>query len=500
MTPAQRIRFRLLGSVLSVLVVVVLVAVGWFYFQLRRSLPRLDGSVTLTGLRAPVTAARDASGIPRIAGSSRIDVMRALGFLHGQDRFFQMDLLRRRSAGELSEIFGKVALPIDRATRVHGFRQLATQVYSKLPPDQREVLDAYTAGVNAGLSSLATKPFEYLVLRVAPRSWDPADSILVIYSMTLDLQDSTGNYELSLATLRDQLGFAGVAFFAPVSVPNDAALDGSVGTLPPIPDAKILDLRTNATPVTRLESSSVHPLVPSIDSECLAGSNSFALAGAHTASGAGMLANDPHLDLAVPNIWYRATLKWTEPTPNEISGVTLPGLPAVVIGSNGRIAWGLTDAYADTGDLVVVEVNSVDHSLYKLPGGDELIPIEKRRETIPVKGEAPVEIEIPWTHWGPVVASESGRPVVYHWLAHDAAATDFSFINLAESTSVAEAVSVAHRIGMPAHNLVVVDTAGHIAWTIIGRLPKRFPAHWDPKLRIPRGQVVAAASIVSPKY
>ncbi|MDB6167739.1 MAG: Penicillin amidase [Verrucomicrobia bacterium] len=486
MTSPAGLRFRLLASVVSVILLVFAIAGAWFYWELRASLPRLDGAVTLGGLKDAVTVSRDAIGVPRIRGRSRPDVTRALGYLHGQERFFQMDLLRRRSAGELSELFGKAALPIDTRTRVHGFRALATQVYARLPADEREILESYAAGVNAGLSDLGQKPFEYLVLRSSPQPWGPVDSILVIYSMTLDLQDSTGSYELSLATLRDQLGFAGVAFFAPVSLPDDAAIDNSTGTPAPIPGEKIIDLRKKAAVAARTLMLPASYAREERDPEFLPGSNSFALSGAHTATGAALLANDPHLDLGVPNIWYRATLEWEQPATCRVSGVTLPGLPAVVIGSNEHIAWGLTDAYADTGDVVAVEVNAVDHSLYKLPGSDELVPIEQRRETIKVKGQAPVTVEIPWTHWGPVVGKNSaGRPLVYHWLAHDPAATDFSFRKVMEARDVGEAIALAHRAGIPAQNFVVADVSGKIAWTIVGRLPKRvgfdgrLPTSWS---------------------
>jgi len=467
-------RLRLLASVLSVLLLLAVLAAAWFYWQMRASLPQLDGSLSVAGMSAPVTVERDAQGVPRVRGSSRLDVARALGFLHAQDRFFQMDLLRRRSAGELAELFGKAALPVDRNTRVHGFRALATQVVARLPADERALLEAYTTGVNAGLGSLHQRPFEYLALRATPRPWTPVDSILVIYSMTLDLQDSTGSYEMSLATMRDQLGLAGVAFFAPVTLPDDAAVDGSAAPLPPIPSDRVINLRQPA--VTRRASSVRLALAGTEqrDPETSPGSNSFALTGAHTANGAALLANDPHLDLAVPNIWYRASLEWLTPDATRIAGVTLPGLPTVVIGSNGHIVWGLTAAYADTGDVVAIEVNAIDHSLYKIPGNDELIAIEKRRETIAVKGAEPVTVEIPWTHWGPIIGENSnGRPLAFHWLAHDVTATDLSFVRLENAHTVADAIAIAHRAGMPAHNFVVADTAGQIGWTIIGRLPKR---------------------------
>jgi len=221
-SPAGK-RLRILGSVLSVLVLLAGLAFAWFYSQLRQSLPQLDGSVTLAGLGAPVSITRDALGVPSIKAATRVDVTRALGYLHAQDRFFQMDLLRRRGAGELAELFGKVALPLDKSTRRHGFRALAQKVYGSLGPAEQTLLTSYAAGVNAGLGALRQKPFEYLVLRQTPAPWQPEDSLLIIYAMTLDLQDSVGNYELSLATLRDQLGTAGVAFFAPVIAPDELA-------------------------------------------------------------------------------------------------------------------------------------------------------------------------------------------------------------------------------------------------------------------------------------
>lgn len=485
-SPAGK-RLRILGSVLSVLVLLAGLAVAWFYAQMRASLPQLDGSAALAGLGAPVTVTRDALGVPAIKAATRGDVARALGYLHAQDRFFQMDLLRRRGAGELAELFGKVALPLDKSTRRHGFRALAQKVYASLRPAEQNLLNSYTAGVNAGLAALPKKPFEYLVLRQEPTPWRPEDSLLIIYAMTLDLQDSAGNYELSLATVRDQLGTAGVAFFAPVVGPDDAALDASVAPLAPIPSPSVIDLRT---PAKTAQAATLR--APSLfasalrEPDLLPGSNSFALSGAHTASGAALLANDPHLDLNVPNIWYRASLEWSEPAASHLIGVTLPGLPFIVIGSNRHIAWGLTDAYADTGDLISLDVNVIDHSRYRVPGRADLAQIETRRDVIRVKGGDPVTIETPWTVWGPVVGADGeGRPLVYHWVAHDPAATNFDSIQLESAQTVAEAVAIAHRSGIPAHNFIVADSAGTIAWTIIGHLPKRvgfdgrLPTSWS---------------------
>ncbi|MEO6875066.1 MAG: penicillin acylase family protein [Opitutaceae bacterium] len=486
-SPAGR-RLRILGSALSVLVLLAGLAFCWFYFELRSSLPQLDGSATLAGLGAPVTVTRDALGVPTVKAVSRMDAARALGYLHAQDRFFQMDLLRRRGAGELSELFGNVALNADRTTRRHGFRALAKKVLDGLPPGDRALLTSYTAGVNAGLAALKEKPFEYLVLRVTPEPWRPEDSMLIIYAMTLDLQDSTGSYELSLATARDQLGNAGLAFFAPLLGPDDAALDGSTAPLAPIPAANVINVR-NPEKVAHATRLSVHPLFAATsvpEPDLLPGSNCFALAGIHTATGAGLLANDPHLDLSVPNLWYRAEVEWREPVAGHLVGVTIPGMPFVVIGSNGHIAWGLTNGFVDTGDLVTVPVNTIDRSLYRAPGHVELVPIEKHSDVIRVKGGDPVTIENDWTIWGPIVAKDgNGRPLAYHWTAYDPVATNLEFIRLESAQTTAQAVVIAHRAGMPAQNFVVADAAGQIAWTITGRLPKRFgydgrlPTSWN---------------------
>lgn len=193
---ALRIRLQYLLSVLSVLLVIVLAAVAWAWWQMRGSLPQLDGEHALPGLTAPVKIGRDALGVPTITGATRRDVARALGFLHAQDRFFQMDLLRRSGAGELAEIFGAAAVPLDRTHRLHGFRRTAGQVVATLAPTDRAVLDAYAAGVNAGLAALPKTPWEYLVLRTTPQPWRAEDSLLCVYAMWFDLQDFRGAFEL----------------------------------------------------------------------------------------------------------------------------------------------------------------------------------------------------------------------------------------------------------------------------------------------------------------
>ena len=469
---------RLLFIISVCAVVLTLIGGAWFYQKLQASLPQLDGSRNLPGLSAPTNVTRDARGVPTIRGETRADVARAFGFLHAQDRFFQMDLLRRRAAGELAEIFGRIALPLDRSTRPHHFRALAQQVATSLPAEHLSLLEAYTAGVNAGLTALGEKPFEYLLVRSDPAPWKVEDSVLIVYAMILDLQESTNGYELSLATLRDKLGAESVAFFVPVLTPEDAALDGSTAPLPPIPGLGLINLRAQASAdISAIQKTSA-PSSSRLRAEHFPGSNSFALSGAHTASGSALLANDPHLSLGVPNLWYRAVLEWPESpgatSRHRVVGVSLPGLPFIVLGSNGHIAWGLTHAYIDVQDLVAIDLNPVSKSLYKVPGQDDLHEIESRRDTINVKGEASEVVDTQWTFWGPIVARDfRDRPLAHRWVAHDPAATNLNFIRLEAARNVTEAVDIAQNAGIPAHNFLVADRAGDIAWTIAGKYPKR---------------------------
>jgi len=461
-------RLRLLASVLSVLILAALLGAGWFYSRLRASLPQLDGTARLPGLAGPVTIERDALGVPRIRGGSREDVARALGFAHAQDRFFQMDLLRRRPAAELAELVGPAALPADRAVSRHGFRALARAALERMDAGQRRVLEAYAQGVNTGLAALRAPPFEYLVLRTAPRPWMPEDSLLINCAMVLTLQDDAGRYERTLDTLRETYGDAGLAFFAPILTPEDAAVDGTTGRLAPIPGPGVINLRE--TPVAAAELGSRPPRDLFSEPDAVAGSNSFALAGARTATGAGLIENDMHLDLTVPNIWYRADLEWGG---RRVVGVTIPGEPLVVAGSNGRVAWGFTNAKTDAGDLVRVPPTE-SPNLYQGPGESGLRPFERRVARIRVKGGTAVEAESRWTLWGPVVGRDShGQWLAYRWAEYDPGAIDFGLIGMETADNVDEAMRVAHHSGIPPQNFVVVDTAGHLGWTIAGPVPRR---------------------------
>ena len=483
MKPVTAKRLRLLAGAACILLVIALALTGWFYLKMRGCLPLLDGQTTIAGLDAPVTIERDAQGVPTLRGSNRLDVARALGFLHAQDRFFQMDCARRHAAGELAEIFGKAALPHDKQVRIHRFRTFAQQVLAKIPSEQRELINAYTAGANAGLTQLSEKPFEYILTRSEPQPWKPEDCVLMIYAMTLDLQDEDAVYEQSLAALRDTLGNSALAYFAPLIGPDDAALDHTTAALAPMPTERMIDIRKRTYSFEEKHAAIAKPESPDV----LPGSNAFALAGAHTASGSALVANDMHLSLRVPNTWYRASLIFPSThakSETRITGVTLPGAPLIIAGSNGAIAWGFTNAYADTSDLVVINGTSAGPGTYL--NDNNVLLYEKHPEVIRIKGEQPETIDNPWTIWGPVVGTNADkRDLALKWIAHDPDAINFGLFSLEGAQTVQQAIDIAHHAGIPAQNFVVADAAGSIGWTICGYLPKRIgfdgrlPSSWN---------------------
>ncbi len=462
MSPLQK-RLQYLLSVLSLLVLIAAAAVSYGWWVMRGSLAQLDGEVRLAGLSAPVRIERDALGEPTITGATRADIACATGFVHAQDRFFQMDLLRRSGAGELSEIFGGAAVDFDKARRLHGFRRLAEKVVALATPVERAALHAYTEGVNAGLAALPKIPWEYLVLRTPPQPWREEDSILCVYAMWFDLQDWHGSFEQSNSALRQAFGQAALNFLNPPGNSWDAALDGSTLASAPLPPLRF------APAAARQPTAALAEPAPKL----VLGSNSFAVAGRHTATGAALLANDMHLGFNVPHIWYRAALAWSDDAgPHRIDGVTLPGAPFIVVGSNGRVAWGFTDAYIDTTDVILAETDSIGQIQYRTPHG--WTDIEDRNEVIKVKNGEPVPFTARWTEWGPIIAGpDDGRYLVLRWVAHDSESTNLHLMEMETARTTAEAVDIMHRAGIPHENALLADADGAVAWTIANRVPRR---------------------------
>ncbi len=457
----------------------------WVHGRLRASLPQLEGERTLPGLSAPVRVERDAQGVPRITGKSRLDLSRALGFVHGQERYFQMDLLRRRAAGEIAELVGPAALKLDRTVRVHRFRSVAERVFARAPADERSSIQAYGEGVNAGLAALGAPPFEYLALRTDPQPWRPEDTILAELAMFVTLQGGLPERESLLGVMHDVLPPALFAFLAPSGTEWDAPLVGGAFAVPPVPGPDVLDLRRAVPPKATAQGPTAEraaALEP--DPDLVLGSNNWAVAGAHTASGAPLLADDMHLQITVPNIWYRAVLAWREGAEErQVVGVTLPGTPVTIVGTNAHVAWGFTNSEGDWADLVEVEPDPSDLDAYRTPSGPRKLTHVSER--IRVKGGAEETLEVVETIWGPIVDRDHrGRKRALRWVAQDEEGVNLALSALETAQSLAEAQDVANRTGAPAQNFVAVDRDGHIGWTILGRIPRRvgfdgrLPSSW----------------------
>ncbi|MBM3777924.1 MAG: penicillin acylase family protein [Acidimicrobiia bacterium] len=482
--------------ILLLMVLLLALAAWWGHRALSASLPLVDGEHVLPGLTAPLTVNRDALGIPTIRGATRVDVARATGFVHAQDRFFQMDLSRRRAAGELAALVGASAVDVDRAIRIHRFRAVARRSVDLLRLGDRAVLDAYTDGVNAGLAALDAPPFEYTLLRQAPAAWRPEDTMLVVLSMFATLQDEDGSFEAMRATMRRHLPPEAFAFFAPEGTPWDSPVAGDPFPSPPPPSAEVFNprLRRQGMPTRLFPNSGRARLAPAggtpadtalahelsgaggLDQgEAAIGSNNFAVAGSLTASGGALVANDMHLVIRVPNIWYRAAFEWQDGNgaePERLYGVTLPGVPSMVVGSNAHVAWGFTNAYGDWSDLVELELDPADPGRYRTPHG--FVPFERHDEAIAIAG-APSQVQrVDWTIWGPVLGPDpAGRLRAIQWLAHDPAMLASTLMPIEEARTIEEAFDGANGAGTPAQNLLVADRGGRIGWTIYGSLPRR---------------------------
>ncbi|MFC4932277.1 penicillin acylase family protein [Massilia sp. GCM10023247] len=456
------------ARILAGLAGLVLLALLGVWLTLRASLAQLDGRVEAAGLAAPVTVARDEAGVPLIRGANRLDLAYATGFVHAQERFFQMDLLRRTAAGELAELFGPRALPLDRARRLHRFRARAGQVLAALPAPDRAFLERYVAGVNAGVQGLGARPFEYLLTGAPPAPWRAEDSLLAVWAMYIDLQGNQEPRELARGWLREHSDASQLAFLLPEASSWDAPLDDAA--LPPerpIPAAAPGWWGRSSAP------GAPGAQLAALDMDNLVGSNNYAIAGSRSASGAAIVADDMHLGLQLPNIWYRLALAYPDGQGGErrLVGVTLPGAPPlIIVGSNGKVAWGFTNSYGDYLDLVELAADDAHPGQVRTPGGWER-PVEQV-ETIAVKGAPGERLVVRETRFGPI-RTVAGRHYALHWVAHDPGAVNLNHLLLEGAATLDAALAIAATDGIPAQNFVAGDSAGNIGWTIAGRLPRR---------------------------
>ena len=444
---------------LSLIGIVLLggLGLGGGYVWLRGSLPQVDGEVVVPGLGAPVTIVRDRWAIPHIEASSLRDASFALGFVHAQDRLWQMEFQRRLGAGRLAEILGAGGLRSDRFMRTLGLYRLAEASLAHLEDDTVAWLQAYADGVNAFLDTrTGPLPPEFLILRHGElEPWRPADSLVWLRVLALDLATNYRD-ELMRARLARRLSAEQIADVWP--------------TYPESAPVTLLEL------ARALPSDELAAVLPPAAPEGV-GSNAWVVAPGRSTTGGALLANDPHLGLQAPGVWYLAHLV----TPGlELVGATLPGIPAVVLGHNGTIAWGFTNTGADTQDLFIERIDPGNPAQYLTPDGPA--PFEVREERIRVAGAPPVALTARATRHGPVIsdllpdaaAFGDDRVVALAWsaLAEDDLGLQ-ALLRIGTARNWEEFVTALRDVSAPMQNIHYADAAGHIGFIAPGRVPVR---------------------------
>jgi penicillin amidase len=427
------------------------------------SLPSEQGTYLFPKLEANVVVKFDDHGIPSVSAKTREDAFRALGFVTARDRLFQMDLSRRQMAGRLAEVMGTDLLESDRWHRIMGFESVALAVSKRLTGDQRKVLEAYTEGVNQGMNSLSWLPFEFWLLGYRPAAWRPEDSLLVVLGMEENL-GWTGQEERMSTIMEAALPKTVNEFFSPaIDRYTERLLYGETSQTParPIPKDELAALLAN----TRGQYAGLVGDAPPPK-----GSNGWVLGPSRTWDGRAILANDMHLTLRIPNIWYRASIGYGDV---RVTGLTLPGVPLTVVGSNGSVSWGFTNIEGDFVDMVILDLDPNDPGRYRTPEG--FVRFGERLETIDVRNGAAQTVKVRTTVWGPVLPDPLlGKPVAVRWTALDYEATDLHLLDLDRVRDVGAAQTVFNRAGGPPLNAFSADAQGNIGWTYTGKIPRRF--------------------------
>jgi penicillin amidase len=458
---------KLIQGVTGGVAICLLLTVTGITLLLRGSLPAIDGELQVSGLQYPAVVSRDSKGVPTITGDTRNDVAYVTGFLHAQDRFFQMDLLRRTAAGELSALVGEKAIETDKAHRFHRFKARAQAVLESLPPDELMLLQHYADGVNAGLGHLAVSPFEYLILQQTPEPWSTTDSLLVVWSMYLNLQGNLEGREFGRGWLRENASQQQLAYLLPEMSRYDTPLDAASFKQGFVQVA--IPTHGPAWFARTAQESDWHYAISQRSS---VGSNSWAVSGDRSRHGGAIIADDMHLDLSLSHIWYRTVLRFTEAGGGQrtVAGITLPGVPSMIVGSNTEVAWGFTNSYGDYLDLVQVQQDKDSPQRFLTDKGWETAVMHK--EILQVKDAAKQTVIIYETSLGPL-RKVAGKFYAVRWIAHEPFAVNFGLTALETASSVQQALRIARTSGIPAQNFIAADSKGNIGWTIAGPLPDR---------------------------
>ncbi len=500
---------RKLISLVILLLLIIVSGGGWLYWHARSSLPQVEGVIQVDGLSAPVEVLRDARGVPHLRASSLPDLFFAQGYVTAQDRLWQMDLSRRLAEGELSEVFGERTLRLDVENRTLGFRQVSERALAELSPKARAPLAAYANGVNAFIASHKDHlPIEFYLLKYRPRPWTEADSLAVALNMAKTLS-TTWRTDLMRERIRAKLGLELSADLFPDHSPLDEPVaevaaapggapkkplspsaDGSFRGFPQARDDE--ESRTSVTFRARFLASlgmtedvrlgmTTDPgdLDPTLATLLLAGdagnpgrgSNNWVVNGAHTRSGKPLLANDPHLDHSVPSVWYMIHLK--APGLN-VSGVSLPGAPMVIIGHNEKIAWGMTNTGPDVQDLYAERFDPVAPHRYLHNGA--LVDAEVRDEVIKVRRKQDYRLTVKVTRHGPIISNAGNRDLALRWTVLEPHALSSLFnalpkIGLAENWE--QFTAALRNFTGPMQNFVYADRDGNIGYYAAAWVPIR---------------------------
>jgi penicillin G amidase len=399
------------------LVVIALVTAAAAYALPRRSFPQVRGEVRLAGLQGPVEVYRDEHGIPHVYAASTSDLFFAQGYLHAQDRFWQMDFWRHVGSGRLAELFGESQVDTDRFLRTLGWARVSRQELAELTPEARAVLEAYAAGVNAYLGgrSKSSLSLEYSVLGLInasyqPEPWDLVHTLTFARLMAWDLAGNMDS-EIERAILLGSLSPEQLAELYPPYPSNYPVIVTATGAAwNSAADAALLDGLPGLPGLLDAAAGKVEALHALLGGggEGM-GSNSWVLAGSRTSSGAPLLANDPHLSEQIPSIWYEMGLHCqpvSESCPFNVTGFSFASAPGVVIGHNSRIAWGLTNLGPDVQDLYIERIHPEDPLQYEHNG--QWVSMEVVNETIQVSGGQPVEVQVRYTRHGPIISDVYG--------------------------------------------------------------------------------------------
>jgi penicillin G amidase len=488
---------RLLLWIAGVAAVIVATAIWWFVY---RPLPQLDGSVVVPGLHSQVTVERDNWGVPHIRAASVEDLAEAQGYVIAQDRLWQMDLLRRASRGQLSEVLGPATLKIDEDFRLLNFSRTADRDYTMIRPDVRKVMEAYARGVNLYIQQHLTRlPIEFTLLNYKPQPWQPTDSLVIAGYMYRTLTD-TREEEMGRAMVTAKVGpeLAKDLYSPEASMDHFVVGDPHAGKDPHAQSDRDLDededemdpedvlkaeRESNSSPaiasvpdVTSLLASEARIWLRRSQQEIRhsLGSNNWVVNGEHTASGKPLLANDMHLELTLPPIWYEVHLTAPE---WDVKGFALPGAPMVVVGHNDRIAWGFTNNGADVLDLYIETFNPANPDEYRVNG--EWKKADVYDEMIKVKGAPDEHLNMLVTRHGPVVQQDGEKGYAMRWTVLEPGALCNFYNWLGKAQNWGEFRETMKGIWGPGQNVVYADVDGNIGYILGARVPIRKKGHGE---------------------